>query len=54
MPLQNIFVSYDMDHFEDDEDATPYGKKSKIWKQTVTAGVGDNSTAVFVLSGTLV
>lgn len=30
MPSQNIFVSYNMDHFEDDEDEIPYGKRSKV------------------------
>lgn len=43
-PLQNIFVSYDMDHFED-EDGSPDGERSKIWKYVlVAAAVGDNGT----------
>lgn len=28
--LQNIFVSYDMEHFEEDEDRVSYGK-SHLW-----------------------
>lgn len=51
MPLQNIFVSYNMDHFEDDEDRSPEGKKSKVWKQTVG---GDSGAPVLVLSRTQV
>lgn len=33
---QNIFVSYDMEHFEEDEDRTPNGKKHTFFKQENT------------------
>lgn len=39
MPLQNVFISYNIDHFEDDEDRTSEGKKSKVWKQSLLVEV---------------
>lgn len=43
-----------MDHFEDDEDGTPDGKRSNVWKQTVVGRGGDSSAPVLVLGRTQV
>lgn len=45
-----------MDHFEDDEDGAPDGKRSNVWKQTVGGGGGggDSGAPVLVLGRTQV